>query len=102
MLPPPQIVTSLPPLLAHAGGAGAGNTGGRNIATPGAGGVALGVPPLGIANPGMMHTGMYADELGIPELTLESSWRGEAAQRVQAHVELVCALVDELATPRGA
>jgi hypothetical protein len=44
----------------------------------------------------MMHTGMYADELGVGELTLESSWRGREEDRVRAHVELVCALVAEL------
>lgn len=48
---------------------------------------------------GMMHTGMYADELGVGELTLESSWRGKEEDRVRAHVELVCALVAELTPP---
>ena len=52
---------------------------------------------LWAATLGMMHTGMYADELGLGELTLESSWRGREEERVLAHVELVCALVEQLA-----
>ncbi len=42
---------------------------------------------------GMMATGTFADERGIPEITLESSWRlADPDQRVRAHVELVLAL----------
>jgi hypothetical protein len=45
----------------------------------------------------MKATGFYFDELGIPELTLESSWRmTDPAARVRPHVELVSALLDEL------
>ncbi|MCB9660754.1 MAG: DUF2817 domain-containing protein [Sandaracinaceae bacterium] len=51
---------------------------------------------LWAATLGMMHTGMYADALGLPELTLESSWRGAEEDRVLAHVELVSALVEQL------
>ncbi len=46
---------------------------------------------------GMMTTGMYADERGIPEITLESGWRiADREARVRAHVELVTALLGEL------
>jgi hypothetical protein len=46
---------------------------------------------------GMMATGMYAEERGIPEITLESSWRLPDRQaRVRAHVDLVLTLIDEL------
>jgi hypothetical protein len=41
---------------------------------------------------GMMATGMYADDRGIPELTLESSWKlADPEARVRAHVDLVLA-----------
>lgn len=47
---------------------------------------------------GMMATGMYADGGGVPEITLESSWRARDPDvRVRAHVELVLALAAELA-----
>jgi hypothetical protein len=45
----------------------------------------------------MMTTGTYADERGIPEITLESGWRlPDREARVRAHVELIGALLDEL------
>lgn len=46
----------------------------------------------------MKATGLYAEELGIPEITLESSWRDpDREARVRAHVDLVSAVLDELA-----
>ena len=46
---------------------------------------------------GMMATGMWADGMGIPEVTLESSWRcADSATRVDAHVALVRAALAEL------
>ena len=43
----------------------------------------------------MKATGLYADELGIPEITLESSWRDpDPSARVRAHVDLVAAILD--------
>lgn len=46
----------------------------------------------------MMATGMWANELGVPEITIESSWRSsERDARVLGHVELVMALARELA-----
>ena len=45
----------------------------------------------------MKATGLYADELGIPEITLESSWRDpDLGARTRAHVDLVTAVLDEL------
>lgn len=45
----------------------------------------------------MKATGMYAEERGIPEITLESSWRDpDRDRRVRAHVDLVAAVLDEL------
>lgn len=72
---------------------------GRTLPAPGYSPVSLlnhVVTRVWAATLGMMHTGMYADELGVGELTLESSWRGKEEDRVRAHVELVCALVAEL------
>ncbi len=47
---------------------------------------------------GMKATGMYADDLGIPEITLESSWRlASREERVRAHVDLVLSVMRELA-----
>ena len=47
---------------------------------------------------GMMAVNEYASRRGIPEVTLESSWRSEdRASRVQGHVDLVLALAGELA-----
>jgi hypothetical protein len=74
---------------------------GRKLPAPGYAPVSLAnhlVTKLWAATLGMMHTGMYADELGLGELTLESSWRGQEEDRVLAHVELVCALVEQLAS----
>ena len=50
---------------------------------------------------GMMSTGMYAHELGTPELTLESSWREAGDARIRTHVETVLAIVDWLAPGTG-
>jgi hypothetical protein len=47
---------------------------------------------------GMMAVNEYASRRGIPEITLESSWRSpDRAFRVQGHVDLVLALAQELA-----
>jgi hypothetical protein len=49
----------------------------------------------------MMAVNEYAAHQGIPEVTLESSWRSpDRAARVRAHVDLTLALRDEL--ERGA
>ncbi len=46
----------------------------------------------------MKATGMWCDDRGIPEITLESSWRlDDLAARTRAHVDLVNAVVAELA-----
>jgi hypothetical protein len=46
----------------------------------------------------MQAVNAYVATLGIPEITLESSWRGtDHAARVRAHVDLTLALRDELA-----
>jgi hypothetical protein len=46
----------------------------------------------------MMAVNEYAARRGIPEVTLESSWRDpDRATRVRAHVDLALALGDELA-----
>jgi hypothetical protein len=50
---------------------------------------------------GMEATGMWCDERGVPEITLESSWRlDDRSARIRPHVDLVDALVRELAAPR--
>lgn len=47
---------------------------------------------------GMMATNAFSARRGIPELTLESSWRStDRAARVRAHVDLCAAVLDELA-----
>lgn len=47
----------------------------------------------------MKSTGMWCNDRGIPEITLESSWRSaDRAARVRAHVDLVTELARELAT----
>ena len=47
---------------------------------------------------GMKATLMYSDDRQIPELVLESSWRlPDRGARVRPHVDLVHALIDELA-----
>ncbi|MFO0684726.1 MAG: DUF2817 domain-containing protein [Sandaracinus sp.] len=47
---------------------------------------------------GMMAANEYAAGKGVPELTLESSWRStDRAARVRAHVDLCLAVADELA-----
>ncbi len=46
---------------------------------------------------GMMASNAYCGRLGIPELTLESSWRNtDRAARVRAHVDLCLAVAAEL------
>jgi hypothetical protein len=50
---------------------------------------------------GMQATNGYASRLGIPEITLESSWRSpDHAARLSAHVAMVLAVVDEVSEPR--
>ncbi len=45
----------------------------------------------------MKATGMWCNDRDIPEITLESSWRGEDRDvRVRAHVDLVGALIREI------
>jgi len=45
----------------------------------------------------MKATGVWAEEQGCPEITLESSWTGRDAEaRVTAHYELVLGVLDEL------
>jgi hypothetical protein len=44
----------------------------------------------------MKATTLWAEEMGIPEITLESSWRGDRAARLRAHIDLVAAIADEL------
>ncbi|MDQ2649706.1 MAG: DUF2817 domain-containing protein [Actinomycetota bacterium] len=47
---------------------------------------------------GMMAVNEWASRLGIPEVTLESSWRStDHAARVRAHVDLTLGLRDDLA-----
>lgn len=49
---------------------------------------------------GMMATITYSDFRGIPELTLESSWRlSDREARVRAHVDLVISVAKELGAP---
>jgi hypothetical protein len=53
---------------------------------------------LWAATLGMKASNMFADDRGVPELTLESSWRlPDRESRVRAHVDLVLSLLDELA-----
>jgi len=64
--------------------------------------VAWGVQKLWGATLGMGTTGMWFDGRGVPELTLESSWRlPDADTRVRAHVDLVLAVAAELADQVG-
>jgi hypothetical protein len=45
----------------------------------------------------MKPTGMWANDQGVPEITLESSWRQrDGVARVQPHLDLVSAIVREL------
>jgi len=47
----------------------------------------------------MKATGAWCEDCGIPEITLESSWRGaDGAARIRPHVALVETLVAELAS----
>lgn len=53
---------------------------------------------LWAATLGMRATNAYCETLGIPELTLESSWREtDEATRIRPHVDLCLALLRELA-----
>ena len=46
---------------------------------------------------GMKATALWASERGVPEITLESSWRQtDRETRVRAHVDLVRVVVGEL------
>jgi len=55
------------------------------------------VSRLWAATLGMKASIMFADDHGVPELTLESSWRlPDRQSRVRAHVDLVLAAVAEL------
>jgi len=48
---------------------------------------------------GMMATGTWADRHGLPELTLESSWRStDQAARIRPHRDLVSGVLDALAS----
>lgn len=73
---------------------------GRRLVPPGyspIGAIAFSLHWLWARTLSMMATGMYADERGIPEITLESGWRlPDREARVRAHVELIGALLDEL------
>ena len=67
---------------------------GLSASTP----VQRGILRLWAATLGMMAVNGYAAERGLPEITLESSWRSpDRAARVRAHVDLTLALRDELA-----
>lgn len=64
--------------------------------------VAWGVQAVWGATLGMMTTSMWFDRRGVPELTLESSWRlPDEAARVRAHVDLVRAVARELSDQSG-
>jgi len=64
--------------------------------------VQRGILRVWAATLGMMAVNGYAAQQGIPEITLESSWRSpDHAARVRAHVDLVLALRDELAGGAG-
>ena len=46
---------------------------------------------------GMMATNMWADRRGVPEITLESSWRGtDRDARIRPHADLVAGILDAL------
>jgi len=50
----------------------------------------------------MESTTFWANELGVPEITLESAWRlPDRDARLRAHVDVVAAVLDELASPPG-
>ncbi len=74
---------------------------GRRLAPPGLAPMSRSmwlITALWAATLRMKATGMWCDERGVPEITLESSWRlDDREARVRAHVDLVTALVDELA-----
>lgn len=74
---------------------------GRTLSPPGyapTGAIAAGLNWLWARSLGMMASGAFAEERGVPEITLESSWRlPDPAERVRAHVELVLGLAGALA-----
>ena len=78
---------------------------GRVLTPPGVAGPSLTTRALTFAWAsllGMQATQGYASRLGIPELTLESSWRStDHAARLAAHVAMVLAVVEEVSAPRA-
>lgn len=51
---------------------------------------------------GMKTSGMYCDDHGIPEITIESSWRlTDPEDRVRGHVDLVLGVLGEMAARRA-
>lgn len=78
---------------------------GRVLSPPGVAGPSLATRALTFAWAsllGIQATQGYASRLGIPELTLESSWRSrDHAARMAAHVAMVLAVVDEVSAPRA-
>lgn len=74
---------------------------GRRLATPGlapTGRAMRLVTALWAATLKMKSTGMWCDDRGVPEITLESSWRlDDREARVRSHVDLSVALAGELA-----
>jgi hypothetical protein len=69
---------------------------GLSASTP----VQRGIVKLWEATLKMRAVNEFAAARGVPEITLESSWRGaDRAARVRAHVDLTLALADELARP---
>ena len=68
----------------------------RKLATPGVAPMSWGyyfLTQLWARGLGMAATATWFDDRGIPEITLESSWRSEdRAARVRAHVDLVAAV----------
>jgi hypothetical protein len=72
---------------------------GLSASTP----VQRGVLKLWEATLKMRAVSEFAAARGVPEITLESSWRStDLSARVRAHVDLTLALAAELATPRRA
>lgn len=76
---------------------------GRELSPPGVAGPSLATRALTFAWAsllGMQATQGYASRLGIPEITLESSWRSrDRAARLDAHVAMVLAVLDEVSAP---
>ena len=78
---------------------------GRVLSPPGVAGPSLAIRALTFAWASLLSmqaTQGYASRLGIPELTLESSWRSrDQAARLAAHVAMVLAVVEEVSAPRA-